>query len=126
MTSPKTKERLKRYLLLKLENDLELEQLARLRSVAAQKSDSKKAEERRIMSVINTNLQEMEIMQQAVESLDDPIMRMVLRMRYIEPDKENQRQKWEDIAIAIYGSASEIRMKTLYRVHGQALRSLQM
>ena len=59
-----------------------------------------------------------------INSIPDPMERMVLRIRYT--DSENAKPiPWRAVALAIYRDDSDSKMLAIYRLHGRALNSLQ-
>ena len=59
-----------------------------------------------------------------INSIPDPMERMVLRIRYT--DSENAKPlPWRAVATAIYRDDSDSKMLAIYRLHGRALNSLQ-
>lgn len=131
MTAAKKKDKLNRYLLLRLENELQLQKLEKLQASRKRKRtddsglNGRLDDEPRLKAIIETNLDEMEAVCAAIENIRDPMERMVLRMRYVDGNGVGKRMKWEDIAAAIYGSCEDGQMTAVFRLHGQALKNLR-
>lgn len=126
-----TKSQLLRYLALRAENENRLERLAWMRSAAelppmaegdgsmhtnssgdrmARAVENCMEYEEQIRPLIASNTAEMQRIEQAVDALDDPLEREVIRLRYM--DSSNCRQKlWHDVAVQLYGDDD----KALYR-----------
>lgn len=145
MGEPVTKERLKKYILLRRTVEKQLERLARLKNEeripAMKESDgsmrspsvnSSKMEnavirrmtyEDEIMPDVEAKLTEMEAIRAAINALDDPQEAEVLRRRYI--DCQGYRlTPWRDIACDMYGDDDDAQRQMVYRVHSRALRSI--
>lgn len=141
---PMTKERLMRYIPLKFQTENYMERIARMKSSehfppSWQNDDSKHSQgsstgymanavlrrmetEALLADKIASNLAEMDKIEAAINSLDDPLEAEVLWLRYIDVDENGQRLKWEDIAEAIYHNVEKVR--TTARLHNNALASL--
>ena len=141
MTPKEAKRMLSRYLPLRLENENRREKLARLRSRAelpphtdsdgthiggpnAHRMENAVevmlgyAEETKL--ILGANLAEMQRIEKTVQEVRDPIEREVLRLRYL--DSESVRpMRWREIARRIYGSDEEKDLRSIYRIHGEAL-----
>lgn len=139
------KNRLYRYVSLEMEYQSQLERLERLendtllpamqegdgsqrsilKSSRMEKAAIRKMEaEKRINAKIDSIIDEMAKIEDAVDSLKDPLQREVLRLRYI--DGEGYRHtRWCDISCAIYGDDEERNLRQVYRIHGQALKELR-
>ena len=143
---PMTKDRLLKYQALRMENDLKLENLARLKSAEQfapkMENDGSKhqqgASDRmanavlrrmeyqdRILDRVNENLAEMEAIENAVNSLADPLERIVLNLRYIS-SFGYKHMPWAEIAKEIYGDDDEKDLQAVFRLHGRALKSIGM
>ena len=141
---PVTKERLARYISLRMENENRMERLARMRSnaelpVQRQPDGSKHTGssgdrmaraveacmeyEEQIRTLIEANRREMEIIEAAVAALPDPLEREVLRLRYMDGDGARLNQ-WRDIALVMYGDDDERSVHACFRIHGKALANL--
>ena len=142
---PMTKERLMRYRSLRMENENQLERLARLKNCekipAPKVSDGSQHTggasdrmanavirrmeyEERIRPLIEANLQEMHEIEDAINQIGDPMEREVLRLRYI--DGEYWRQlPWGEVALQIYGDNDERCLVATYRLHSRALNSIK-
>jgi hypothetical protein len=79
--------------------------------------------EDRLADKIAANVEEMNKIEAAISSLEDPFEQEVLWMRYIDVDEDGQRLKWEDIAERIYHNIDKTRNVT--RLHGRALESIR-
>ena len=142
--TPVTKDRLLKYLPLKREYENQLERLARMRNdaeiPAMREGDGSKhssgSSDRMVTAVINRmayeekiapkvkeNLREMRALEMAVASLEDPLEREVLRLRYM--DSFGWRpMPWGEVALKIYGDNDEKQRIAVYRLHGRALQSI--
>lgn len=142
---PITKERLARYLSLRRENENQLERLARMRNdekiPAIRESDGSQHTpggsdrmanaiirrmeyEERVMPQIEANLQEMEIIEDAINSLPDPMEREVLRLRYIDGSTW-RHLPWGEVALRLYGDNDEKYMKATFRLYQRALANIK-
>ncbi len=143
---PITKERLKRYIFLKKENDNKLEQLARMRSreyfPEHKESDGSKHQpgasdrvakavirrmqyQEKIADRIEENQCEMDLIERAIDCLGDPLERMVLSLRYIDCEDGYEHRKWNEIAMIIYNGDDENRLRTVHRIHSRALQNIR-
>lgn len=141
---PVTKERLARYISLRMENENRMERLARMRSNAelpvqrqpdgakhtgtsgdrmARAVEACMEYEEQIRPLIEANRREMEIIEAAVAALPDPLEREVLRLRYMDGDGARLNQ-WRDIALVMYGDDDERSVHACFRIHGKALANL--
>lgn len=141
---PSMKERLQRYAALRMENENRLEQLARLRAnaelPAQREADGSgqtgssgdrmaRAVERymeyqqQIKPIIEANRREMEDVRAAVETLDDPMEREVLRLRYIDTNG-CRLMRWRDVAIKLYGDDDKRFVDAVFRLHHIAMKKL--
>lgn len=66
---------------------------------------------------------EMDEIDNAIDSLCDPLEREVLRLRYMDGEN-NRHMKWADVAVHIYGNDDEPHVLAARRLHGRALVSL--
>ena len=66
---------------------------------------------------------EMDEIEDAIDSLCDPLEREVLRLRYMDGEN-NRHMKWTDVALHIYGDDDEPHVLAAHRLHGRALVSL--
>ena len=147
MGEPMTKDRLVNYIKIKAEIEHYLERIARMKSeerfAPLRESDGSQhqagASDRMANAVlrrmdyqekmaprINKNLDEMEAVERAIDALDDPMERDVLRLRYLEHDPESiyRQPAWGDIALRIYRGNDEKHLKAVFRLHGRALESI--
>lgn len=141
---PVTKERLARYISLRMENENRMERLARMRSnaelpVQRQPDGSKHTGssgdrmaraveacmeyEEQIRPLIEANRREMEIIEAAVAALPDPLEREVLRLRYMD-SLTARMTPWKDIGLSIYQDDSSASMQACQRLHKKALLDL--
>ena len=145
METQEIKEWLGRYLALRIENENRLEKLTRMRNAAklpaARLSDGSQHTgssgermaraveayleyERQVRPIIAANRHEMDAVRAAVEALDDPMEREVLRLRYL--DGETCRLKgWREVAHQLYGDDDEHMIHACLRLHAKALQSLK-
>lgn len=139
-----TKTRLMSYVYLKMEYNNQIERLIKLENSAqlpamgesdgSQRSILKTSRvENAVVRLVSqgekikqrideiyTELMEIE---DAIDSLSDPMQKEVLRLRYI--DCENCRHtKWNDVAVKIYGCDSDKHKMAVWRIHGHALQEL--
>ena len=140
-----TKERLQRYAALRLENENRLERLARLKADAelpAQREADGSAHtgssgdrmaraverymeyQQQIKPIIEANRREMEDVRAAVEALDDPMEREVLRLRYIDTNG-CRLMRWRDISLILYGNDDEGFIRACMRLHKRAVDNIQ-
>lgn len=139
-----TKSQLLRYLALRAENENRLERLARMRSAAelppmaegdgsmhtnssgdrmARAVENCMEYEEQIRPLIASNTAEMQRIEQAVDALDDPLEREVIRLRYM--DSNNCRQNfWHDVAVHLYGDDDDKYLHAVMRLHGLAIQHL--
>lgn len=145
MGEPMTIERLENYIKLKTEVERYLERIARMKNdekfPGMREGDGSQHQpgkgdrmERAILRrldyqekmapLIQANLDEMEQVEQAVDSLMDPMHRDVLRFRYLEG--ENYRHKgWKDVALCLYHDNDESHVQAAYRLHREAKKALR-
>lgn len=144
MSDPITKQRLKNYIALKMENDHQLERLARMKSKeqfpAMREHDESKHTggasdrmanailnrmnyEAKIIPIIERNIAEMELIENAVNSLSDPMERELLRLRYMSGE-DCRHMTWPDVAVLMYGADDENALRSVYRLHGRALKNI--
>ena len=145
MKEPITKNRLQRYISLRLECEKICNQIEKLKInesfPAAKPGDGSQRTgttgdrmanaiinrleyEETMAPILERNKAEMLEINKAINALDDPNERVVLRMRYTEGDS-CRHKPWEDIAMAIYGDNDERCLKATYRLHGRALKNIQ-
>ena len=67
---------------------------------------------------------ELRYIEDAIKAVEDPMERMVLRIRYTESEN-TKPMPWRAVAMAIYKDDSDSKMLAIYRLHGKALNSLQ-
>lgn len=147
------KKRLSQYPSLMLEIDLQREKLARMKSSeqlppSMKDSDGSKHtgggsdrlgaaiarrldQEPKILARIRRSEDACNAMEQAVDALENPLERSVLRLRYMEGVEDEETgvtvwglKPWRDVCIEIYGSDTEKNMTATFRLHGSALLHL--
>lgn len=67
---------------------------------------------------------ELSYIDDSINAVDDPMERMVLRIRYTESETAKPTP-WRDVAIAIYRDDSDSKMLATYRLLDKAVKSLQ-
>ena len=67
----------------------------------------------------------MEAIEDAVEALDDPLERAVLRMRYLDSDN-SRLVRWNEVAAEIFGDDDEKYIRAVHRIHGGALNNIDL
>lgn len=143
---PITKKRLQNYIFLKMENDNKLEHLARLRSrehfPEYKESDGSKHQagasdrvanalikrleyQEKIADRIEENQREMDLIEQAIDRLADPMERTVLELRYLDCEDGCRHRKWEDVAMLVYGDDGENQLRAVHRIHKRALENIR-
>lgn len=139
-----TKERLLSYISLRMEIENQLERLERLKNEAkipairrddglpGDKCKHGKMEraiirameyEEAIGPMIDANRLEMQAIEDAIDSLPDPMEREILRLRYIDGDF-CRHMPWKDVALNLFGGNDERHILATYRLHGKALVSI--
>ena len=89
---------------------------------------------RQRIAEINAELDEIE---DAIDQLQNPLEREVLRLRYLdgEDNRDNEddpdsarnpvkHMEWKDISLRIYGDNDEKHLRATYRLHGLALENI--
>lgn len=66
---------------------------------------------------------EIDEIDEAIDSLQNPLEREVLRLRYTDGEN-NRHMEWKDISMKIYGDNDEKHLLATYRLHGRALVSI--
>lgn len=141
---PITKKRLQSYIGLRLENENINERIARMQSAAemppmssgdgSQHTGSSgapmaRAVERlieykaQVAPTLESNRREMLEIEQAVNALPDPLEREVLRLRYLDGDY-CRPLRWSEIAVCLYGEDDEKIIRSVFRLHTDALRHI--
>lgn len=144
------KNRLSRYVHLEIEYYDKLDSLARLtidtefpafqagdgsqrsllKSSRMEKAAIRKmARENKLRAQIAEIETEMEAIEDAIESLADPLQKTVLRLRYIEGEANEfgvvcRLMRWGEVSQRIYGSDDEKHKLAIWRIHGHALTAL--
>ena len=67
---------------------------------------------------------ELRYIENSIQSVADPMERMVLRIRYTESENAKPTP-WRDVATSIYRDDSDAQMLATYRLLDKALKSLQ-
>lgn len=145
MQGPITKKRLLRYVSLKMEIENQLERLERMRAntelPAMREGDGsqrsiyvndrlssaiirKIEQEEKIQEIIRENENEMRYIEDEVDSMEDPMQREVLRLRYLDGDY-CKLMSWRQVCEYIYNDTDEKHMKAIYRLHGHALQAIE-
>jgi hypothetical protein len=140
-----TKERLEKYISLRMEVDNQLDRLARMRSeerlpAVAMGGESKKTGatkdrleravlrrmeyEERVLPQIEAAQAEMEAIEDAIDALEDPLERDVLRCRYIDGNY-HRHTKWREVARIVLGDDDENRQRMAFRIHEKALQNIR-
>lgn len=139
------KKKLRNYIYLRFEADNLYERLARLQSAeqfpsspdgnsgggSSQPNPHRQenaiirriAHEEKMAARIAGIQAEMDEIDDAVDSLRDPLEREVLRLRYMDGEN-NRHMKWTEVAAQIYGDDDEQHVLAAHRLHGRALVSL--
>ena len=138
------RERLQRYAALRMENENRLERLARLKADAelpAQRDADGSAHsgssgdrmaraverymeyERQIRPILAANRREMDAVRAAVEALDDPMEREVLRLRYLDTNG-CRLMRWRDVALTMYGDDDKRFVDAVFRLHRTAMEKI--
>lgn len=73
---------------------------------------------------IEAKRKELRYIENSINTVADPMERMVLRIRYTESPNAKPTP-WRDVAIAIYKDNSDSKMIATYRHIDKALKSLQ-
>ena len=67
------------------------------------------------------NLREqLDAIENAIDSIDDPLKQEVLRLRYLEGNT-GRLLKWKDVAFAMYHSDTEADLQRVHRLHHKAI-----
>ena len=143
---PVMQERLRRYVSLKKENENRIEKLLRLKAEAefpakhepdgsqhsghtgermARATERYVEYEKRMRPLLAANKKEMAEIEDAVNALESPAEREVLRMRYMDSECYSL-PTWEEIACELYGDADHAAMLRVHRLHARALKSLEL
>ena len=138
-----TKERLASYLSLKFEIENQLERLERLKNAekipAISQGDGSQScgptdrmanaiirrmeYEEKILPQIEASRKKMQLIEDAINNVGDPLEREVLRLRYM--DGEFCRQMpWREVALSLFGDNVERHIIAAYRLHSRALVSI--
>ena len=73
---------------------------------------------------IDAKRAELRYIESTIMAVEDPMERMVLRIRYTESETAKP-MPWRAVAMAIYKDDSDSKMLAIYRLHSRALKSLQ-
>lgn len=141
---PMTQERLKSYISLRMEVDNQLDRLARMRNEekipAIQMGNESKRTggasdrmaravirrmeyEERVLPKIEAAQAEMEAIEDAIDSLENPLERDVMRCRYID-GSYHRHTKWREVARIVLGDDDDNRIRMAFRIHEQALQNI--
>ena len=74
---------------------------------------------------IDAKRTELRDIENLINAVPDPMERMVLRIRYTDSETAKP-MPWREVAQAIYKDDSDAKMLAIYRLHGRALKSLQI
>lgn len=139
-----TMERLRDYIPLQLEVYDQLDRIARMKSAeqippmkestgasfTAGAGDTlerailnRLAYQDKIAPVVNAQLDLLDATRAAIDSLPDPMDRMILRLRYIDM-KDCKQLGWKEISIRIYGDDEERHVRSAQRLHDKAVAEI--
>lgn len=145
MGEPITKEKLMKYVSLRMEIENHLERLARMKQnekfPAMKEPDGSKHTsfgsdrmanavlkrldyEERVAPRIEADIKEMDEIEAAINRLENPLEREVLWLRYIDGD-HCRLMPWTQVCTALYGSDDEKHLLATYRLHGRALQNIK-
>lgn len=79
--------------------------------------------EERIKPEIASRRRQLAEIDEAIESLDDPMQREILRLRYTESEF-CRLMPWKEVALNLFGDNDERHILATYRLHGRALVSI--
>ena len=69
--------------------------------------------------------EELTEIEKLIDTLNDPLERLVLRLRYLEGDSAQAKpMKWDDVAKRLYRGCCEGKRWALHRIHTSALANL--
>ena len=74
---------------------------------------------------INRIKGQMQAIEAAINSLDDPMLRAILKQRYISGDGSYKPKKWRHIAMVVRHEESEAAMMYVQRLHREAINKLE-
>lgn len=77
----------------------------------------------RLQARAEANRRKMERIEWAIESLEDPLQRTVMRTRYIDVET-CELPTWETVAFIMYRSEEQSKVKAAQRIHGRALQEI--
>ena len=145
MGASKEQQRLSQYVHLKMEVEHQLERIARMKSAEkfAPKGESDGSQhtfgtgdrmeraiirrmeyEEKVAGQLHKAMDEMALIEEAIDSLVNVQEREVMRLRYI--DAENGKlTPWGIVARSMYGDDDEAQLQSCYRVHGRALVNIR-
>ena len=69
------------------------------------------------------NKRTMDKIERAIESLEDPLHRTVMRARYIDVET-SELPTWETVALIMFRSEEQSKVKAAQRLHGRALQAI--
>ena len=143
-SQPMDKKRLASYVSLKLEVENRRDKLARLKNEAhippARQGNESKHQpgsgdrmeraiirymeyEERITPMLHKDEAEMREIESAIDSVEDPLERELLRLRYMDGDF-CRLMPWREVALNLFGDDDDRHILTAYRLHGRALVSI--
>ncbi len=140
------KKQLKNYIYLQLENENQIERLARMKSAEqlppavisdgsqrqcssnqrmAKAIENRLVVEKEMQFIIENNTSQMKSIREKITQIEDPMQREVLRLRYLDA-RHSRNLKWTEIAELIYGSDDEKYLIAIQRIHKKALENLNI
>lgn len=83
--------------------------------------------EKKITPILNANLQRMNKIEVMVDAIPDYLQREIIRLKYLDPSKENvcRPRRWSEVSICLYGSSERKYMESIQREHKKALKWLE-
>lgn len=79
--------------------------------------------ENKLFDEIEQKMNEIDTITNAIYNIADPVEREVLRMRYMDGER-NRQKPWREIAIDMYGDDDEKQMQMVFRIHRRAIDNL--
>lgn len=67
---------------------------------------------------------EMDYIEDSIDSMEDPMQREVLRLRYLDGEY-CKPMPWQQVSEYIYGDSDEKDLRAVYRLHKRALQALE-
>lgn len=68
---------------------------------------------------------EMDAIETAIDSIDDPKYSVVLRLRYLEGNT-GRLMPWKDVAFAMYHNDAEADLQRVHRLHSKAIQMVTL